>query len=265
MTVRTILVPIEVDADNDSRVRWAAGLAGLLKARLFGIAAAEVRVNVHRGMSPVAATELLRQETQATESRLAAMGEAFLAAAGEGATWRGLIGDLETLLPLHARAADLVVAFPTGGAAADPATLILTAGRPVLVAAAQLPPLAADVVLVAWKDTREARRAVADALPILQVAREVRVVSVLEANAGAAREGANDVAAFLRQHDVNARAEVIEPHGSIGEALAVAAREAGADLIVTGGYSRGPLRQRVFGGMTRSLLEEQSVHRLFSN
>lgn len=264
MTYKTILVQLEYGAANETRLQWAAALARRFEARLLGFAATEVRVNVHRGMSPMAASELLRQELQELDDGLAALGRDFLAAAGEGGAWRGLIGNAESLLAVHARAADLIVLAQPEPATLDPGAIVLSAGRPVLIAAADLKPLVADTVLVAWKDSREARRAVADAMPILRMSREAVVTSIVEAEASAAREGTADVAAFLQRHGVNARAEVIDPHGDVGEALAAAAREAGADLIVSGGYSRSPLRQRVFGGMTSTLLEEQGFHRMLS-
>ncbi len=266
MAFKSILVQLDLETPNEGRIAWVRDLAARLEARLIGLAAGEVRVSVHRGMSPMAASALLRQETEALEKRLAALGETFLATAGANASWRGMIGEADLLLAQHSRAADLVVPVSgQEGAMPDPGGLVLTAGRPVLLAAHPLRPLKAEIVVVAWKDTREARRAVVDALSILRIAGEVRLLSILEAQASAARESAADVTEFLRHHGVRARAELIEAEdGDVGAALSAYARAAGADLIVSGGFSRGPLRQRVFGGMTTSLLAEKGLHRLIS-
>jgi nucleotide-binding universal stress UspA family protein len=148
----------------------------------------------------------------------------------------------------------------------DAGTLILSAGRPVLFAADSLAPLAAEKVLVAWKDTREARRAVADAMPFLRAAREVLVTTIAEGDQKAARESAADVVRFLLKHDVKARSDVLGiGHANGAEALLEIARETGADLVVAGGYGHSRVRERIFGGITRSLLDHGSLNRLLSN
>ncbi len=266
MSWKTLLVHLDPHAQNDALIGWAADLAARTGARLLGLAAAQLRVNVYRGMSPRAASELLQRETEALESRLASLGEAFLAAAGAGAAYRGMIGDADQLLADHARVADVVVMVPDPERESpDAAAVVLTAGRPVLLAAPDLRPLGPGTAIVAWKDTREARRAVADALPLLRLARDVRVVAVIESGEAAVRESAADVVEYLRRHEVQAGAELIEPvDGEIGAALAAAARDLGADIVVSGGFTHGPLRQRVFGGVTRSLLEDAATHRMLS-
>ena len=121
-------------------------------------------------------------------------------------------------------------------------------------------------MLVAWKDTREARRAVVDAMPFLVAAREVVVATIEEADQKGARESAADVVRFLMKHGVKARSEVIDVGRAYApEALVEMARAAKADLIVSGGYGHSRLREWAFGGVTRSLLRETGIHRLMSN
>jgi len=102
-----------------------------------------------------------------------------------------------------ARAADLIVVSPRtqGGRArrVDPAEIVMTAGRPVLIVPDGAHLLRAKTIVIAWKDTREARRAVADALPLLRRAEEVIVQAVC-------REDDHDAAVFATEDVVIARA-----------------------------------------------------------
>jgi nucleotide-binding universal stress UspA family protein len=161
------------------------------------------------------------------------------------------------------RSADLIVA---GGSPykgqdrhrwCDPAELILLSGRPVLLAPPSGGTLAAEAVIVAWRDTREARRALADALPFMQGAREVVVMEVCaEDQFGDAESRTFAVVQGLKRHGVEARAKVvIGSPDQIAAELDIAAGVAGADLIVAGGYGHSRLGEWVFGGVTRDLLQ----------
>jgi nucleotide-binding universal stress UspA family protein len=139
--------------------------------------------------------------------------------------------------------------------ALDPAELVLAAGRPMLL----VPPEAKDLVgaraLVAWKDRREARRAVADALPLLQRAERVLVVEAGEASARERQSsGSADVAAWLCRHGVTARGIVTDDTAGVAVQLDRIAEEEGADLIVAGAYGHGRFREWALGGVTRDLL-----------
>jgi hypothetical protein len=87
-------------------------------------------------------------------------------------------------------------------------------------------------VLIAWKDTSEARRAVADALPLLRKATDVRVVEIVEeqANRPAALSRVKDVAAWLSRHGVSASEQVPEECGEAGGLLERIASEVGAGV-----------------------------------
>jgi nucleotide-binding universal stress UspA family protein len=111
---------------------------------------------------------------------------------------------------------------------------------------------------------REARRAVEDAMPFLTQARDVLVATIAPDDRITARESAADVVKFLMKHGVKARSR-IEETGSDGEALAALARAIDADLIVSGGYGHSRLREQIFGGATRSLLNANTFNRLLSN
>lgn len=185
-------------------------------------------------------------------------------AAGAAIDWRTLQDYPHLALVRLARTADLIVTSPrrTGNRArvADPADVIMGAGRPVLIVPEGRQHLRGQAVVVAWKDTRECRRAVADAMPFLQRADEVIIHAIVEPDeVDAAVFETADVAANLKRHGVDAKPLVTShpPSGVTAELERVAAAN-GADLIVCGGYGHSRLREWAFGGVTDDLLHRPS-------
>ena len=194
-----------------------------------------------------------------------------LAGATLDTEWRGAVGNPTRLLIGSARVADLIVTASPEGASSgnvhrstDLGNLILQAGRPVLVAATNQENFRINKVLVGWKDTREARRAVLDAMPFLQLAQEVRVLTIDDRPTDETWNALDDVVAFLDVHGVEAKAEVF-PEKSNGGTIADVAGAMNADLVISGAYGHSRFREWVFGGATRSLLEADRLNRLMSN
>lgn len=133
---------------------------------------------------------------------------------------------------------------------------MMAAGRPVLVVPPGTGSLSADHVVIGWKDTREARRALWDGSPFLRAAASVVVVEVArEAEREAAQARIADVVRHLERHQVKARAEVrARGAASVADELILIAEQNGSDLIVAGGYGHARLREWIFGGVTRGLL-----------
>jgi nucleotide-binding universal stress UspA family protein len=123
--------------------------------------------------------------------------------------------------------------------------------------------------LVAWKDMREAWRAVADALPLLVRAEEVLVLEVVrdEAEKGEqARARADDAAAFLVRHGAPARGAAAGLRGrAVADEVLFAAERQGADLVVGGAYGHTRLREWAFGGVARDLLARCPICCLLSH
>ena len=109
--------------------------------------------------------------------------------------------------------------------------------------------------VVGWKDSRETRRAVVDALPLLKKAVHVAVVEIA-ANEDLVRARANvaDVVAWLAHHRVAAEALALLSVGSDGDQLDTVARQQGADVLIAGAYGHSRLREWALGGVTRDLL-----------
>ena len=177
---------------------------------------------------------------------------------------------------MHARCADLTVlpTMPRDGVdnmfVHDHFHDILRySGRPVLVvpegSTATLPP---KRVVIAWKPTREASRAVSDAMPLLHKADRVDVL-VIDPAIGEAAHGGEpgaDIAAHLARHGL--KVEVVTRSSmnfSTAYALLEYARTVGADLVVAGGYGHSRLREAMLGGTTRELLQTTHLPVLFSH
>jgi nucleotide-binding universal stress UspA family protein len=176
----------------------------------------------------------------------------------------------EDAVAMHACGADWIVLVRSdhrGAHAvhADPSSVVLRTGAPVLIAPREAPPLAARSVVIAWRDSPEARRAISAALPILQCAKDVLVVAVCPADrADEAMRSLGQVVARLERRGCKARCELhqTEGHQDVVSVLEERASAIGADLIVAGAYAHSRTGEWVFGGVTRSLLDHCSRHLL---
>ncbi|MER9139729.1 universal stress protein [Mesorhizobium sp. M0830] len=269
MCYKSIVVNLAVDAPPVSIVKVGIELAERFGARLIGLAAADVPPLVATGDGMVYEGEIMQVQRTEIEKRLAELRAEFerLVPASMFSEWVQAICSPTRFLSVSARGADLVV---TGSEkadnifrAVDVGSLVLGAGRPVLVAASNVDHLVAKTVLIAWKDAREARRAIADALPFLAKANEVVVATIDTDHDKSIRDSLADVAVFLEHHGILARTELIAGDAD-GDRLLAFARSIHADLIVSGAYGHSRLREWAFGGITRTLIEDSSISRFMS-
>lgn len=145
---------------------------------------------------------------------------------------------------------------------------LIGSGRPVLLVPAGHSVRAPRQVLVAWKDSAEAARALHDALPLLRAADRVEVLVVGRADDPATiqDDGCGRLIAHLQQHGVEATlVQAPRTAGSTGATIARHALDTHADMIVAGGYSRPRSLEQVFGGVTRHLMEHSPLPVLFSH
>jgi len=276
MAYKAILADAGLDAAAAARLRLAAGLAGRFDAHLIGLAACGVAPPV---TGPFGETAMVVGIIEAEERRIGAVLQAaaerfgaVAGAAGLSAEWRSFLEYPGDALAREARAADLLVVGRAGTAEghilAEPSDVLMRAGRPTLVVPPEVAALEARHVLVAWKECREARRAVADALPFLRAAERVVVLAVCEDGdtAGQSQRHAGDVAGLLSRHGANAVGEVAGSSGrSVSAELLHGAERTGADLIVAGGYGHAQLLEWVLGGVTRDLLLHSPICCLLSH
>lgn len=273
MSYRSILVNLDIDEPAAPLIRLATDLALRFEARLIGFSAADVPSPVVTADGTVFAGEAWQYQREDIERRLEELQAEFVgfAAGSTAVEWRGMVGDPTHWLATTARLADLVVTGAARGAStgssyrsADLGGLLLRAGRPVLVAAGGAERMFLRKAVIAWKDTKEARRAVSDAVPLLSAIDEVVVVTVDHDPDDWIRAGVTDAAAFLVRHGIAARAEIITAKDE-NEQLAEFVALFQPDVIVSGAYGHSRLREWVFGGVTRTLLDEVRFHRLMSS
>lgn len=271
---RTLLVHVQPEPAAAPRLQTAADLAHNLGATLFGLGAE--MVPPLGAMDPTGLAQgawYVEMRDQAQRNLEQARASFHAASSGLHTQWAAVHD-----MPAHAvarasREADLIVAGgmpltePDRYRSADSADLVLLSGRPVLIAPPAGGALRGEAVVVAWKDTRESRRAVADAIPLLARAAAVLVVEVCyrdEAKDAELRTRA--VVKGLKRHDVPAQARVvIAPAERVSTELNIAADGIDADLIVAGCYGHSRTGEWVFGGVTRDLLHRPERFVLLSH
>ena len=263
MSYSTLLVHMQLGLSNGPMLLVAADVAERFGAGVIGVAACQPMLNLYS--DGYTDREVFEQDREKRAREIAVAETAFRAAFKDRSNvleWRSTI----TLSPScvwiadQARCADLIV---TGGAPADfdpsrrldVGELLMQAGRPVLIVPACVTVPSLQHAMVAWKNTRETRRAVVDALPLLRC---VATVSVVEAaskeDMADARQHVADVVAWLGRHDIAARGEAVHRGRDDAEQLDGIARELPADLMVAGAYGHSRMREWALGGVTRNLL-----------
>lgn len=274
MTYTSVLVHVEPRAATTPRLVCAAAVAHRFDALLMGVGAEMLQTAVIAdpyGMVSadwqVAVVEQLDEHMKASEAAFKRHAE------GLRSSWRAGIEAPASAICRAAAGADLIVlgGAPLDGGhpdwSADVAEVVMRSGRPVLVAPPVERTFHGDRVLVAWKNTREARRALADALPFLKRAEAVVVMEICAAeDEEAAKTGVDAVIAHLKRHGVEASAVVVAaPDEKAGVSLNSQAQSMRADLIVAGCYGHSRFREWAFGGVTRGLLREPEQFVLLSH
>ena len=270
---KTILVHAEPGLASTHRVEAAARLARDLDARLIGLGAETFDAAPYSGafMSYNGAEWVALVQEQIEKNIAGAEASFRRDAASADIDWRSVQEYPHRALAETAYAADLIVVSPKSdrGAlqSADPADVLMAAGRPVLMVPEGRSHLVGMTIVVAWKNTRECRRALTDALPFLQRADEVIVLAVAKPDmADRAAFEIDDVVANLKRHGVDARPLVTSiDTDAVEDEIDRVADLNGADLIVAGAYGHNRLREWAFGGVTDSFLHRPGCFVLLSH
>lgn len=268
MSYKTILIHVQPSPASEARLQAAVKLAEKLQAELVGVGGREPLIAVE----PLAADFGGAYGVEAcaeADARLLAEAEASFHKLAPGAIWRPAARVPTDALCDNAAGADLVIVgleHVPRDFAPNPAETVLRAGLPVIALPVQHSAIAYERILIAWKDTREARRAVSDALPLLQAANEVTVVSIsTRSETAATRASVDNLMNRLARHGVMARAEFVSTRGDPGDGLVHFVASRGADLIVAGAFGRSRAGEWLLGGVTQTLLEQSSSAVLFSH
>ena len=277
MTFKTILVPVNGDAEDGTALGTALSIGKRFGARVEAIHAAEVPQPLDPDWENMKKTGMgylmLMHMREADQHKSAArqaledackrhavpIREAGWSGSGCHAEFRVVSGVAAVVIPRRARIADLIVtAQPdvSGGATSSETleAVLMDSGRPVLVVPPEGKVEFEGIVGLGWNGRPEASRALLFALPLLAIAREVVVIEVDEA--GQRRGlGGESVVEYLASHGVTARSIGVGRSGeTVGECLLTAARSAGVDQLVMGGNAKSRLRQLIFGGVTGDVI-----------
>jgi nucleotide-binding universal stress UspA family protein len=280
MSYATLMVHLDLDQGNDARLSVVGDLAERFTARIIGVAA-QARpvyyaddldgarfVEADRGAMEDNLAEI-RQRLQQAEERF----RTALRGRAKQLEWRSSIEDPIPYIADQCRAADLLVIGKTASdemqepnTQINPIDLIARTGRPLLLVPLHVQTLQAERILVAWKDTREARRAVLDALPLLKKSQHVIVCEIDEDHSPAdVQRHIDDVVTWLANHGVSGVGMVKPLRDSPAIQLEALAKQEGADLIVAGAFGHSKLREWIFGGVTRDLLGQSSCCQLLAH
>ena len=275
MTYKTILVHIDDSRHSEARIAFALDFALKHDAHIIGLYV--VCQDLFRPLlKRDDSLNLAKLEAQGAE-RMQRARQAFTAAAKRAGCpfeWSAPAGSATDAAVLHARHADLIIlgqqdpddqaSFVARDFVED---IVMNCGRPVIVLpyAGQTPSFGENVV-VAWDGSREAARALADALPILKRARFV-TISVVEKHPNRDDPAAFDAAGYLERHGIRAGFQSIPRVSGVstGATLLNQVTDVHADLLVMGAYGHMRATEHVLGGVTRALLGTMTVPVLMSH
>jgi nucleotide-binding universal stress UspA family protein len=283
MSMRVVMVPLFGIEGEGAAVRAACTLARRFDGRVLGLfartPAAESVPMIGEGISRdmierltrAAEEEMGRRRDQARERFTAACAGAGISIAPAGApggaettaVFADVVGRRDEVLAARARLADLVVVSGTCAASgAEPRSaveaVLLGSGRPLLVVPAEWSGSIAHSVAIAWNGRAEAARALALAMPLVEAAGAVHILTA--ATRRTASEAAEQLADYLSWHLTGSERHEVRLDGEVvGAALLRTAAGAGADLLVMGGYGRSRVSELVMGGVTRHVLNHANL------
>ncbi len=270
MTYATVMVSLALDQSNEARLEAACQVAERFEAALVGIAAAQFSPPLYF-TSGEQAQNLIDQGRASVKQRISELEVQFREATKDRARhveWRCAIDFPARYILQEARCADIIVSGGQPGALSDPFVvaspndLVMQAGRPLFIVPDNVDWLDLRSVLVAWKDTLEARRAITDSLPMLRKAKEVTVAEIVEGgdSRAAAESRVRDVVDWLSRHGVSASALVPDNNGNRDAAIQLdgIAAEVGAGVVVAGAYGHSRFRELILGGVTRHLITQST-------
>ncbi|MEM7021524.1 MAG: universal stress protein [Pseudomonadota bacterium] len=279
--MRVILVPLLGDADDAVGLSAAYALAAPFRAHIDGLFMRpdpiEAVINLEGEATPELIDTVTRSskttwDARAEEAKQAfddarAAADAALAEEPTGtdtvtAQWNDVTGGPEALVPIRSRLADLIVLGGVHAGGSDRRRRIfelalLHGTRPLLLVPEKAVATIGNSVAVAWNGSAESTRAVAGAMPLLQNADQVHILTAASPRTDVSR--AEELARYFGWHGVTCERHAMYPTNQVGAALVAEARNLGADLLVMGGYGRSRVHELVFGGVTRTVLGQYNL------
>ncbi|RLK45649.1 universal stress protein [Cupriavidus plantarum] len=269
MDYKSIVVEVDGDPGCRDRLRVAAMLAFVFGAHLTGITTTGFALGRVRGVEDPARCDMLTLERRRAQAHVhATLMRDMVAETGHTVSWSHemIEDDPARALSRQGCMADVLLLAqraPWRGVppiVADAVeTILLNCGRPVIVMPPSATRLTGGHAMIAWNDSTEAARAVADALPLLARASRVTVAATGDIS------GMADLFDYLRCHGIDASPYRLVPESDPAEALLRAVRASAAGMLIAGCYGRARVRELMFGGTTRSLLQQVAVPLLMSH
>ena len=281
MTLKNIGVFVDATPEGEQRIDYAATLADQCGAHLAGIHVVSAVRPEYRSDYYVIGEKAIRAmlvgrkaADEVATSNVRRQFEAISAKRDLSAEFRVIRrGGSDEDLILSSLHSDLVVVgqrqLQEMPGYLAPERLLLASGAPILVVPSRWKsePIGKNI-LVGWNASREARRAVADALPFLVEAASVTLL-VVDSDKRAHRHGEEpgaDIALYLARHGAQVEVAQVSSRGfPVADIILSYAADHGADLIVIGAYSHARSIEMVFGGVTRTLLKRAAVPVLMSH
>ena len=254
----------------------AGDLAEYFHAGVIGIAACQPMQIMYID-GAYAYGDMIEQDRFDIDEQLRATEAEFRSAFPPGVKfmeWRSMVtsGPLAEFFASEARSTDLMISVGTSGHSrpasrrVNTGEMVMQAGRPILIIPAATEKLSMQRILVGWKNTRETRRAISDALPVLKRASHVTVVAIAAKDGlDESRNQLDDVVLWLRRHRVMAESRAAASIGDDANLLYTIAQQLDADVIVAGAYGQSRVREWALGGVTRDLLLSGSHCALISH
>jgi nucleotide-binding universal stress UspA family protein len=272
MAYAAMMVHIDAERPSEHRVKLAVDLARRFSSVLIGVTGWSPGLGFAVNGALIEADPVMRQAEEMTAFIEAAEKTFRSVAANVPHEWRGHVGRPTDIVVRESRAADLVIVAREQASEGflvplDVGGVILRMGRPVIAVPNGIGSCQARRVVITWKDVREARRALGDALPFLKEADDVLIVEVSEQGEEAdAQARLDDVIKYLRHHKVSVRAKAyLRTKSTIASELLRFASDEKADLLVAGAYGHSRFGEWVFGGVTRELLAGSPICCLLSH
>ncbi|HEX7026153.1 MAG TPA: universal stress protein [Gammaproteobacteria bacterium] len=280
MPLKKILVHVDHLEAGERRLRGAATVAGLLNASVNALFVDSWALWASASVyGPEITPALIESQKSVSESQQLRAKESFDRVSASGKVpmkWLVNEGDPAGRICANARVNDLIVmGAGTGEYLTGPGLLnqvVLSAGRPVLLLPDDflVPRAEFDFkrIFIGWNNSREAARAISDALPFLQRADTVLIGTVVsEADERRAAEEIPLLLEYLEAHGLPVQVEIVShtPPAGAGEVLLEAATAKQADMLVMGAYGHSRWREIVLGGTTRHVLKHANLPVLMSH
>lgn len=262
--MKNILVLVHDDAGQEARLQAALDLTRAFDGHLHCLDVVSLPAVAGAGFGEAQAVLLEEASTREASNR-ARLEERLR---GEGVAWsmEDVVGEISASIKAAAGLADLIVMNRKLDDATGPDMLssvsrvVMETRKPVVAVGQECRGIdVAGTAVVAWDGSAPAMAALTASVPLLKKAKSVRIIEIVDSSQGSV----NQAAAYLSRHDIHVEIDLIarfkdDPTGP-AEIIPMLAKREGAAYCVMGAYGHSRMRERIFGGVTRQMLETSDL------